>query len=227
MVRTFVALGRAQESVDPGISSFSRLEEGEALEPFGQRSAAFGTTRLPFPTPFHGIMSLMDWEGSPVDVQSILHVRTGISMLTIRHVIDRTLKAPPTPTPVDDLQGIMRFLKSCRYARDLDASGTLEHWQTPWEFEKKRVGDCEDHALWAWRKCLDLSLPARFAFGFGPGGTGHAWVQIHARTSWILETTEKSPHRTGVLALSEAWEYRPGISVNGSARFFVHRAPEA
>jgi hypothetical protein len=165
-----------------------------------------------------------DWEGAPVaDLAAVMHLRPGISMLTVRHVIRRALSAPPSAVAVRDVEDVMSWLRAnCEYISDARATGTSEHWMPPDEFERVRRGDCEDHALWAWRRCLDLRLPTRIAWG-PLRRQMHAWVQIHERPFTILETTAKD--EGGFVRDPEGlFEYHTEISVDGAGTFYRHAA---
>ena len=41
----------------------------------------------------------------------------------------------------------------------------IDLWQHPSSFEELRRGDCEDFALWAWRKLAELGIDAEFFVG--------------------------------------------------------------
>jgi predicted transglutaminase-like cysteine proteinase len=53
---------------------------------------------------------------------------------------------------VKKLDDVLDWLFSCKYVTDSMSQGVLDHWQHPVDFESSKAGDCEDHALWAWRK---------------------------------------------------------------------------
>ncbi|NJN54134.1 MAG: hypothetical protein HC804_04875 [Anaerolineae bacterium] len=99
------------------------------------------------------------------------------------------------PATVDEL---CQWLQACRYISDHEQFNNRDHWLHPVEFESSRQGDCEDHALWAWRKLVELGLPAEFVVGqakWTPDQPteAHAWVtyQQDGRT-FLLEATAKS-----------------------------------
>ncbi|MCA9899136.1 MAG: transglutaminase domain-containing protein [Ardenticatenaceae bacterium] len=97
---------------------------------------------------------------------------------------------------VQSLDDICRWLQQCEYVRDSELFGQRDVWQHPGEFETRRQGDCEDHALWAWRKLRELNIPAEFVVGrvqWGDVGDGaHAWVAYEENgRSFILESTHK------------------------------------
>lgn len=60
---------------------------------------------------------------------------------------------------------LRRFLLTCNYVSDEELFGKPDYWQPPEDFEKRRKGDCEDFALWAWRQLLNMGYDARFVGG--------------------------------------------------------------
>ncbi|WP_420644879.1 hypothetical protein [Candidatus Leptofilum sp.] len=101
---------------------------------------------------------------------------------------------------VQSLDDICRWLQACEYVQDRELFGQGDVWQHPGEFESRRQGDCEDHALWAWRKLKELNIPAEFVVGrtaFGDNGNegrllSHAWVSYEENgRTYLLETTHK------------------------------------
>lgn len=96
---------------------------------------------------------------------------------------------------VASIEDIQRWLLRCTYKRDEALFGMSDHWQHPEHFEQLRKGDCEDHALWAWRKLRDLGIPARLFTGrvlipVGGGAGFHAWVVFEQdEQHWLFETT--------------------------------------
>jgi len=77
------------------------------------------------------------------------------------------------------LEEVRKFLLHCRYVSDEKQFDKRDHWMSPEEFERRKAGDCDDFALWAWRQMIALGFPARFVAGSaGKYGAGHAWVTI-------------------------------------------------
>ena len=56
-------------------------------------------------------------------------------------------------------------------------------WQQPSSFERRQRGDCEDFALWAWRKLSEIGVDAEFFVGRVTGGADPAVQRQHA---WIV-----------------------------------------
>ena len=125
--------------------------------------------------------------------------------------------------PTGSVQEVQDFLRRCLYARDPDVYGRREIWIHPEDFERSRVGDCEDHALWAWVHLVRLGLDARFTAGRHDGG-GHAWVTVYREgKAHVCETTAKND---GVFfqPVQGCPDYVPLWSVGGGPTFFWHGA---
>jgi len=129
-----------------------------------------------------------------------------------------------TGVVVTSVRDICQWLAACEYVRDRELFVMRDFWQHPRTFEQIRKGDCEDHALWAWRKLLELNLDARFFIGewCDEGGRrhgGHAWVGFSADgEDWILEPTRRDAARM-ILPMAHARSrYLPYLSVDGDLR---------
>jgi hypothetical protein len=79
---------------------------------------------------------------------------------------------------VRSLEDIVAWLGTCAYESDMAVFNEEDFWQHPVTFEKLKRGDCEDFALWSWRKLLELGIDARLYVGryAGSPNGGHAWV---------------------------------------------------
>ena len=83
---------------------------------------------------------------------------------------------------VASIDDIVDWLGSCEYASDLEQFHEADLWQEPCAFERRQRGDCEDFALWAWRKLIEIGVEAEFFVGrvaLGPEPAidrQHAWV---------------------------------------------------
>ena len=124
---------------------------------------------------------------------------------------------------VGNIADVLQWLAGCTYARDIDLFHEPDYWQHPTTFEHLRRGDCEDHALWAWRKLIELGVKADFFVGQlkpeSDRSGHHAWV-VYERESvrYLLEPVAKSGSPQ-VRPLEEARsEYRPHYSVDPSYR---------
>ena len=85
---------------------------------------------------------------------------------------------------IQSIEEIQEWLLGCEYVSDPDLFQEADFWQHPCTFEQLRKGDCEDFALWAWRKLVRLGYQAEFVAGqfVLPGcpdpdyGHGHTWL---------------------------------------------------
>lgn len=99
---------------------------------------------------------------------------------------------------VTSLDELRVWLLGCAYARDPELFGAPDVWQHPSDFEGRRAGDCEDFALWTWRKLIDLGHDAELVVGRrgGDAGTGHAWVLLHASDGpHLVDPVVRDDHR--------------------------------
>jgi hypothetical protein len=117
----------------------------------------------------------------------------------------------------ESLDEICEWLLGCEYARDEDLFHEADFWQHPRTLERMRRGDCEDHALWAWRKLVELGYETELVVGaWGRDSeSGHAWVMFRQDgEEYLLEATAHSRDRM-VLRLAEARdEYEPHFGVD-------------
>jgi hypothetical protein len=83
---------------------------------------------------------------------------------------------------VHSLDDIIAWLQTCEYVADRDLFSEGDFWQHPGAFERVRRGDCEDFALWAWRKLVEIGIQAEFYVGRvicrddSGASRQHAWV---------------------------------------------------
>lgn len=129
----------------------------------------------------------------------------------------------PSTVEVHSIADVCNWLLGCEYASDEEQFGVAEHWMHPSEFEATRKGDCEDHALWAWRKLVELGLDAEFVVGRcpDPGDPAgeHAWVIIHDNDGLeIFEATAKSVERMRRRVQDAGDHYLPHYGVDGEFR---------
>jgi hypothetical protein len=120
-------------------------------------------------------------------------------------------------TSVDEVR---EWLIGCQYESDESLFASSDHWQHPADFERLKRGDCEDHALWAWRKLVELGVDAEFVVGRYATASveshGHAWViyRDEAGTEHLMEAVAKdSAHMIRPLASARA-EYVPHFAVS-------------
>jgi hypothetical protein len=124
--------------------------------------------------------------------------------------------------PVASIDDICRWLAACVYVRDPVLFREPDFWQHPCTFEQIRKGDCEDHALWAWRKLHELGIEAEFysgQWGRHAESGSHAWVVFQQDNErYVLESVGKDTTRM-VRRLHEVRdEYVPHFSVDAQHR---------
>src|SRR6185436_5661257 len=111
--------------------------------------------------------------------------------------------------------------QSCEYVTDLEQFNQRDFWQHPGVFEQRRRGDCEDFALWAWRKLAEVGVDAEFCVGrvicAGEPQVDrqHAWVVYRVEgIAFLFEPAARTPSRM-IRLLDEAMdEYVPHFAVN-------------
>ena len=125
---------------------------------------------------------------------------------------------------VDD---VCEWLGACQYVSDDQLFNEADFWQHPRTFEQVRKGDCEDHALWAWRKLIELGHPAEFFVGqwLEGGGAhhdGHAWVVFEQDGQrFLLEAVTKDEKHVMIRPLLDVRrELRPAFL----GRRYLHNA---
>ncbi|HEU4996892.1 MAG TPA: hypothetical protein VFT29_18875 [Gemmatimonadaceae bacterium] len=117
------------------------------------------------------------------------------------------------------LDDVCDWLLDCEYVSDPDLFHEPDFWQHPRTFERLKKGDCEDHALWAWRKLVELGFQAELMSGSwtqAPGEFGgHVWVRFRQENrDFVLEAVANSRERM-VRPLEEVREeYEPHVGVD-------------
>ncbi len=93
---------------------------------------------------------------------------------------------------VSSLKDVFDWLHGCEYIGDQELFNESDFWQHPVTFENLRKGDCEDHAPWAWRKLVEMGVPAEFVVGRmkSESDSRHAWVMYEkGGETLLLEAT--------------------------------------
>jgi hypothetical protein len=125
-----------------------------------------------------------------------------------------------------DLDEVRRFLSRCRYVSDSKQFRTRDYWMPPEEFERRRQGDCDCAALWAWRQLLELGYEARFVVGLaGPFGACHAWVMFKQGGEWFALEPFAACAGPEIPRLHTLY-YEPLMSVSwdgARVRYYEHR----
>ena len=122
----------------------------------------------------------------------------------------------------DSIEAVCEWLLGCEYVSDQELFNERDFWQHPRTFERLRQGDCEDHALWAWRKLVELGIDAELVSGKcnarEPNAGYHVWVVFRDAGAEFLLETAADCRASMIRPLAEVRdEYRPHVAVN--ARF--------
>jgi hypothetical protein len=119
---------------------------------------------------------------------------------------------------VDD---VVAWLQTCEYVTDVELFQKRDFWQHPGIFETLRRGDCEDFALWAWRKLAEVGVEAEFYVGRvicherSASGRQHAWVVYHVEGTAFLFEPAARDLSSMIRPLADAMdEYVPHFAVN-------------
>ena len=117
------------------------------------------------------------------------------------------------------------WLLGCEYVRDEHQFADADVWQHPCDFERGRRGDCEDHALWAWRKFIELGYHAELVVGRCAAievAGRHAWVVVRlADELYVVEATARSPEGMIRPLAQVRGEYVPECGVGPDLRPFL------
>lgn len=125
-----------------------------------------------------------------------------------------------TSVRVHSIDDIISWLQGCDYVTDVELFQRRDVWQHPRAFERRRRGDCEDFALWAWRKLAEVGIDAEFCVGrVACGGAEadrqHAWVVYRVDDEAFLFEPAARERSRMIRPLAEAMdEYVPHFAVN-------------
>ncbi len=122
---------------------------------------------------------------------------------------------------VQSIEDVQEWLLDCAYVSDPDLFQEADFWQHPCTFEQLRKGDCEDFALWAWRKLVRLGYDAEFVAGryVQPGCAetdhGHTWIVFQKNgTSYLFDPIIRARHHMIQPLDVVRHEYIPEVSVD-------------
>ena len=127
---------------------------------------------------------------------------------------------------IPDGAALAAWLLDCEYVRDEHHFAAEDVWQHPCDFETIRRGDCEDHALWAWRKFLELGYESELVVGRCAAAepqARHAWVLVRLGAApYVVETTARSPELMIQPLAYVRGAYLPECGVGRDLRPFVY-----
>ena len=123
---------------------------------------------------------------------------------------------------IDD---VIAWLSDCRYETDSSLFREADYWQHPRTFEQLRRGGCEDFALWAWRKLVELGVDAELVIGRrvppSSENSRHAWIIFRQGDDELLFEPVVRDRAAAVRSVSTArTEYIPELGVSRERRCF-------
>ena len=128
---------------------------------------------------------------------------------------------------VESLEHLQDWLLGCEYAHDEALFAEADFWQHPSTFERMRAGDCEDFALWAWRKLIELGYDADFVAGYcvkdDEVDGRHAWVMLRSEgVEYLFEPAARSREHMMVALDSVRHRYLPQFGADRTAKRFTY-----
>jgi Bacterial transglutaminase-like cysteine proteinase BTLCP len=122
---------------------------------------------------------------------------------------------------VRSIDDIVAWLQTCEYVTDFELFHECDVWQHPGAFERLRRGDCEDFALWAWRKLAEIGIDAEFCVGRvicddrAQVDRQHAWVVYRVNgTAYLFEPAARTRPRMIRPLVDAMNDYVPHFAVN-------------
>ena len=137
----------------------------------------------------------------------------------------------PSSVEVRSIRDLCEWLMGCQYVHDQELFDNVDLWQHPVDFESRRKGDCEDHALWVWRKLHDLNIEAEFVVGklvLDNGTWGdHTWIVLaNGKEEHLMETTAKRMDQFMVSSALAQQRYRPYFGIDTHLRSYAYPQPK-
>jgi hypothetical protein len=135
----------------------------------------------------------------------------------------------PTTVDLSSVAEVEQWLRGCQFERDPMRG---DDWSAhPFAFEYLRRGNCLDHALWAWRKLVDLGADAELVIGWQGGlheavrggSARHAWVIVrNTAGDLLMEPAAKDGAMWRRLAEIGEGEYWPEFGVRRDGEHFTY-----
>ncbi len=127
---------------------------------------------------------------------------------------------------VTSLEEVQDWLLGCRHEYDDVLFGESDFWQHPSTFERLRAGDCEDYAVWAWRKLVelgeDVDLVAGWCVREGELDGRHAWLLLRRDGIELLFEPVAQDQKDMVRPLADVRDsYVPQFGVDRHAKRFA------
>jgi hypothetical protein len=124
------------------------------------------------------------------------------------------------------LAEVQDWLLGCRYEHDEVLFGEADFWQHPSTFERLRAGDCEDYAVWTWRKLIeigyDVDLVAGWCVQEGELTGRHAWLLLRQEgVEYVFEPAAKERSQMLRPLAEVRHAYVPQFGVDRCAKRFA------
>jgi hypothetical protein len=131
-----------------------------------------------------------------------------------------------TCATVTTFEDVLGWLADCDYATDAHLFQEPDFWQHPRTFEHLRRGDCEDFALWAWRKMVELRMEADLVIGRrvppGAANSRHAWIVFRdGGEEFVFEPVARDRALAVRRVAAVRHEYIPEFGVSAERRRFL------
>ena len=141
-----------------------------------------------------------------------------------RHGFDWVFEGE-TEVTVATIDDVIEWLGECRYETDTSLFREADYWQHPRTFEQLRRGDCEDFALWGWRKLIELGIDAELVIGRRVPPTSdnsrHAWIVFRTGDDeFVFEPVIRERSTAVRPVASVRGEYIPEFGVSRERRRF-------
>ncbi len=127
----------------------------------------------------------------------------------------------------NSIEELRKFLMTCSYKSDKEQFDKDDYWMPPNDFEKSRLGDCDDFALYTWRQFIEMGYKSRYTIGLGGRyEIGHAWVtlSIGGKNFFVEPLARKVKKLPRFFQL----RYKPDISaefIENKMIYYKHKIP--
>jgi hypothetical protein len=183
------------------------LQRARLILPMLRLSRRFGRTRDPWARLRHDVPP---WAYGPGSTRPFPWYFEGETAVRVGHAHE-----------------VAEWLLGCAYATDQAQFRRADHWQHPAQLERRRAGDCEDLALWAWRKLAELGHESELHCGrwrCRPGAPPepHAWVVFRdGEGEWLMECTARTRAEMCRPLGDARGDYLPRVAVDHRFRGYL------
>ncbi len=130
-----------------------------------------------------------------------------------------------TSSTAGSVREVLEFLESCEYASDQELFAEPDYWQHPRTFESLKRGDCEDFALWAWRRLIEIGFEAELIVGWSLSNDDpcrHAWLVFQHDGREVLCEPTRGVRADAIVPLNDVrTQYVPEFGVDRRGERFA------